>query len=366
MTDDNLTREFSSEDFKPLKDDDTGEAHTVEVHSASVVVPSGNTAPTAAPSSAPGSMPKADADEDEDDDTGESVIAASTDALAMTQPSSVDPEPEREHVEAPQPVRPAVGEPTYAQSTQFAQPVQAAQPAQQTQPERRGPRHAVQMPQMPDLRETNDDLDSEAAKSRNEFTTVYDILDAIEQTLGEAKPGLFSPNMVKIDRDQLTEQIEDLKKKLPVQLERASALMREAERRLSGAQTQASAIVASAQSRAADMIKEANEQAQFLAGQENVVALAQAKARATMDAAQAKADRLTQGADKYCTDVMESLDHQLDKLKQDVHAGLGVLYNRQQQAAQDYAAAQAGARQAQAEQNARGAMPSPSGEENQR
>ncbi|WP_420837369.1 cell division protein [Bifidobacterium avesanii] len=288
----------------------------------------------------------------------------------------MDPEPAAEHVESPQPAfqpQPIQPQTTQSQQAQPAQqqpafqpaPTEYSQAAQPTQPvERKGPRHAVQMPQMPDMRETGD-LDSEAAQSRNEFTTVYDILDAIEQTLGEAKPGLFTPNVVKIDRDQLTGQIEELKKMLPVQLERASALMREAERRLAGAQTQASAIVASAQSRAADMIKEANEQAQFLAGQENVVALAQAKARATMDAAQAKADRLTQGADKYCTDVMESLDQQLDKLKQDVHAGLGVLYNRQQRAAQDYAAAQAGVQAAQAAQNARGAMPQ-SGEENQR
>ncbi|WP_395953160.1 cell division protein [Bifidobacterium vespertilionis] len=215
-----------------------------------------------------------------------------------------------------------------------------ARPAPAQDASERRPRHAV-MPEMPDLRvRSGDDLDSAADQSRNEFTTVYDILDAIEATLNEGKPGLFTPNLVKVDRDQLSGQIEDLKKKLPVQLERASALMREAERRLAGAQTQASAIVASAQSRAADMIKEANEQAQFLAGQENVVALAQTKARTIVDTAQAKADRLTQGADKYCTEVMESLDQQLDKLKQDVHAGLNVLYTRQQRAAQEYAAAQ--------------------------
>ena len=109
---------------------------------------------------------------------------------------------------------------------------------------------------------------------------------------------------------------------LPVQLERASALMREAERRLESAQTQSNAIVASAQSRAANMIKDANEQAQFLAGQENVTELARQKARAILDQAQTKADHLTQGADQYCTTVMEGLSQQLGKLSQDVQAGL--------------------------------------------
>ena len=81
--------------------------------------------------------------------------------------------------------------------------------------------------------------------------------------------------------------------------------MRETERRLESAQTQSNAIVASAQSRAANMIKDANEQAQFLAGQENVTELARQKARAILDQAQTKADHLTQGADQYCTTVME-------------------------------------------------------------
>jgi translation elongation factor EF-Ts len=101
---------------------------------------------------------------------------------------------------------------------------------------------------------------------------------------------------------------------------------------LESAQTQANAIVASAQSRAADTIREANEQAQFLAGQENVTELARQKARAILDQAQAKADHLTQGADKYCTTVMETLQQQLGKLGNDVQAGLNVLYDRQREA----------------------------------
>ncbi|MBW3079279.1 cell division protein [Bifidobacterium sp. 81T8] len=189
---------------------------------------------------------------------------------------------------------------------------------------------------LPDLREPsaggNDDLDPADAQSRDEFTTVYDIIDQMEAALSEAKGSLFTPGLVKVDRDEFGGQLDELKKMLPVQLERASALMREAERRLESAQTQANAIVASAQSRAADMIKDANDQAQFLAGQENVTEIARQKARAILDQAQAKANRLTQGADKYCTTVMEGLQAQLGKLDRDVQAGLNVLYERQRTA----------------------------------
>ena len=45
-----------------------------------------------------------------------------------------------------------------------------------------------------------------------------------------------------------------------------------------------------------------------------MTALAKQKAREIMDQAQAKADRLTRGADQYCTTVMESLQQQITKL----------------------------------------------------
>ena len=182
---------------------------------------------------------------------------------------------------------------------------------------------------LPDLREKP----TVEEQSQEEFTTVYDVIGKLEDTLNEAKGGFFSPGLVKVDRDALMATLDELKKMLPVQLERASALMREAERRLESAQTQANAIVASAQSRAADTIKEANDQAQFLAGQENVTELARQKARTILNTAQAKADHLTQGADDYSAKVMEGLRQQLTKLTSDVDAGLNVLHERQRAAA---------------------------------
>lgn len=174
--------------------------------------------------------------------------------------------------------------------------------------------------------------DEVRSKSRAEFTTVYDIIDAMETTLSEAKNVLFAAGMVKIDRDEFVDQLARLKDMLPVQLERASALMREAERRLRTAQAQANSIVSSAQSQSAEIIEEAQERAQFLAGQENVTALAKQKARDILDTAQAKSDKLTQGADQYCANVMEGLKTQLDKLEQDVQAGRRVLEERRRAA----------------------------------
>ena len=178
-----------------------------------------------------------------------------------------------------------------------------------------------------------DDEDEDLA-TKNQFTTVFDVLNQMETLVEDSKSSFFSGGQVRVDREQLTGLIEELKSKLPVQLERASALMRESERRLENAQSQANAIVASAQSRAATIVREANEQAQFLAGQENVLSIATERARNILDTAQTKADRLTQGADQYSASVLNELLNQLDKATHGVQSGLDVLAERQRQAAQ--------------------------------
>ena len=236
------------------------------------------------------------------------------------------PAPNPAPASAPMPL-PAGGTGAYAESAPLDETV-AGEPPVADDAASSTPSFTSPFP-LPDLREKP----TVEEQSQEEFTTVYDVIGKLEDTLNEAKGGFFSPGLVKVDRDALMANLDELKKMLPVQLERASALMREAERRLESAQTQANAIVASAQSRAADTIKEANDQAQFLAGQENVTELARQKARTILNTAQAKADHLTQGADDYSAKVMEGLRQQLTKLTSDVDAGLNVLHERQRAAA---------------------------------
>ena len=175
--------------------------------------------------------------------------------------------------------------------------------------------------------------DGAFSEPKAEFTTAFDIIDAMTTQLQEAKTGIFQPDVVKIDRDSFTELLTELKKVLPVQLERASALMRESEKRLENAQAQADSIVAAARRQADDTVAKANEQANFLAGRQNVVAIANDKARAILDTAQDRANKLTQGADDYSAQVLASLQEQLEKLDRDVKGGLSVLRARQQDAA---------------------------------
>ena len=171
------------------------------------------------------------------------------------------------------------------------------------------------------------------SEPKAEFTTAFDIIDEMSTQLQEAKSGVFQPGIVKIDRDSFAGLLDELKNVLPVQLERASALMRESERRLENAQAQADSIIASARQQADETVAKANQQANFLAGRQNVIAIANDKARAILDTAQERANKLTQGADDYSAQVLASLQEQLEKLDRDVKGGLSVLRARQQDAA---------------------------------
>ncbi|MBT1166450.1 cell division protein [Bifidobacterium simiarum] len=215
-------------------------------------------------------------------------------------------------------------------SAQSQYPTQTA--ADQTAPAQTADRTTTQLPR--NIQAFLEDDEDEELATKNQFTTVFDVLERMETLVEDSKSSFFSGGQVRVDREELTGLIRELKSKLPVQLERASALMRESERRLENAQSQASSIVASAQSRAATIVREANEQAQFLVGQENVVALATERARGILDTAQTKADRLTQGADRYSTSVLNELLNQLDKATHGVQSGLDVLAERQKEAAQ--------------------------------
>ena len=193
-------------------------------------------------------------------------------------------------------------------------------------------RPAFNMDDLPDLRDNAPDPD---ALRKAEFTTVYDIIDSLEEMITSAKGSMFSPSSVKIDRDDFLDKLEDLKTKLPVQLERASALMREAEGRLANANSQGNVMISTAQARAANIIRDANERADYLASQELVSEIARQKAKTMIDKAQAASDRLTSGADQYCIKIMNELHSQLGKMTRDVEGGLNVLEEREAKAREE-------------------------------
>ena len=165
-----------------------------------------------------------------------------------------------------------------------------------------------------------------------EFTTAFDLIDDMQRMLDDSKPVVFSPNLVKVDRGEFSDYLDELKKVLPVQLERASALMRESEHRLQQANDKSDSILRNARAQADQIIQKANEQADFLAGHQNVIAIATEKAQSIVKTAQAQADKITAGANEYSATMLTGLGEELSKLQRDVNGGLTVLQSRQQEA----------------------------------
>lgn len=180
----------------------------------------------------------------------------------------------------------------------------------------------------------SDISNAQDAATLSQYGTVFDIVEAIEALVADGKTSVFSGGLVRVDRDELIRLLTELREHLPVQLERASALMREAENRLDNAQTQANAIVSASQARGATIVQEAEEQAEFLASQDNIVAIARDKARDIVHTAQQQADKLTQGANDYSSAVLTEVQTQLAKLQEGVTNGIHVLQTRQEQQGQ--------------------------------
>ncbi|OZG52152.1 hypothetical protein PSRA_0702 [Pseudoscardovia radai] len=174
--------------------------------------------------------------------------------------------------------------------------------------------------------------EDEEEMAHNQFSTAFDLIDDMIAEITEAPGTLFNHDTARVSRSHLLEELDSLKRYLPVQLSQASSLMRTANLRLDEAQLKADSVISKANARAAEIIHTAEDRAEFLAGQQNVVAIATDRARRIVTDAQAKASKLTIGADQYCNDVMGELSRQLQHVTASVNEGVRVINERKAQA----------------------------------
>ena len=315
-----------SSDPSPVNDD-TGESEVIthafaqhaqytQAESAPAGAVSEN-ADAAIPTFAPEFAPEFDTDDDDDTGSSKTVASAFANPTAAPHASTVD----NDDTGAAYTIAGVHTEPyqQYTDATPAAQHAQrASNPAIDEQV------RAVML----------DDDEPQPDSTHSQYSTVFDIVEAMEALVAEGKVSVFSGGFVRVDRDELLTLMHQLKEDLPIQLERASALMREAEVRLDNAQSQANAIVSASQARATTIVHEAQEQADFLASQDNIVAIARDKARDIVHTAQLEADKLTQGANNYSSTVLTQVQDQLATLQQSVTNGIQVLHERQQKEAE--------------------------------
>lgn len=174
--------------------------------------------------------------------------------------------------------------------------------------------------------------EDEEEMAHNQFSTAFDLIDDMIAEITEAPGALFNHDTARVSRSHLLEELDSLKRYLPVQLSQASSLMRTANLRLDEAQLKADSVISKANAKAAEIIHTAEDRAEFLAGQQNVVAIATDRARRIVTDAQTKASKLTIGADQYCNDVMGELSRQLQHVTASVNEGVRVINERKAQA----------------------------------
>lgn len=187
-----------------------------------------------------------------------------------------------------------------------------------------------------DVQEDYDGSDTRLTGAHPEFNNAFDIIDQLEGELDDAKPVLFHSSEVRVDRQAMLDHLSELRDVLPVQLERASALMREAEQRRQEASERSEKIVRGARDEKDRILEEAHHRADILAGQENVVTIARQKAQAILKDANSRARSLTQGADTYVEEVLTKLSEQLADFTKQTRGGISVIQQREQEASRRF------------------------------
>lgn len=176
-------------------------------------------------------------------------------------------------------------------------------------------------------------IDGDGAYSiRQQFGTVFDIIDKMTEEITEAPSKRFSPDTILISRSALLDELDQLERCLPRQLNDASKMMRRADQRLEEAETQARAIQSEAQAKAAATIATAEQRADEIADQQNVVAIANARAQQIVEKAQMDADQLVVGADEYAENVMNELARRLRNVTKQVNEGTAAIKKNKEEA----------------------------------
>lgn len=145
---------------------------------------------------------------------------------------------------------------------------------------------------------------------------LHEMIDDIEILIDEAKPARFNPGKVVIDRDVLITVIEELRKQIPVEVERSHKVMMNKDAILEDARIKAQNIVDQAAREAGELIDENEivEMAKMRAKEMEEAALNHAND--VIHNANEEAEQVRYGALQYTCDIMEDVQDYITKVKE--------------------------------------------------
>ena len=137
--------------------------------------------------------------------------------------------------------------------------------------------------------------------------SIEDVMNEIEDFLNSCKTSALSSNKIVVPRDEFDELFDDLKIKIPAEIERCKKIMRNKEAILMEARKKADALLAQTTAQANQMVSEteimnmANQQAY------ETVEMARAQANEILAQATAEANEIRLGSMQYTNDIMTGL-----------------------------------------------------------
>jgi vacuolar-type H+-ATPase subunit H len=142
---------------------------------------------------------------------------------------------------------------------------------------------------------------------------IHEAIDRLEYVIAHSRQIPLTRTVV-VDQEEVLACIDDLRLSLPDEIKQARWTLQEQQRLLSEAQAEA-----------ARTVSKAGERAQTMIGQHDLVKRAEKQAEAMLREASVKAEETRRAADRYASDVMQSLEAQLLRTVATVKKGVEAL-----------------------------------------
>jgi cell division septum initiation protein DivIVA len=142
---------------------------------------------------------------------------------------------------------------------------------------------------------------------------IHEAIDRLEYLIAHSRQIPLTRTVV-IDQEEALACIDDLRLSLPDEIKQARWTLQEQQRLLSEAQAEA-----------ARTVSKAGERAQTMIGQHDLVRRAEKQAEAMLRDASTRAEETRRAADRYASEVMQSLETQLLRTMATVKKGVEAL-----------------------------------------
>lgn len=142
-------------------------------------------------------------------------------------------------------------------------------------------------------------------------STIEDIIAEIAEYVDSCKPQMFSSSNIIVNRDDIDNLLDELKRATPVEIERYQRIIANQEQILANAQSKADAIIAQAQVKTDELVSEHQIMTQAYAQANQVVMIATKDAQDILDKANNDANEIRTSAIAYTDNLLKSVQEVL-------------------------------------------------------